>query len=223
MSPACSILLLVLAGAPPFAAPPAGAPQQAAAPTDLDRLGALDSRRLRFALGVSYSHLVLDAPGGNSMGLGVSAALEGRYLELALSLYGQGGFGAQNAHARHTGPSTSYLRLTGRVAPFPAFLRVLFELGGQVGWDRAFAWCSATSQGDQCGVVPDRVSFAGVAGLVTQLRLSRFNLTLGLDVLVRGPKPPDVCSASGCVGSPLGQSLFGLQAWLEAGFGGVAW
>ena len=46
-----------------------------------------------FALGFSYSHLVLSAPGGNSLGLGASAVLEGRYLELALSLYAHGGFG----------------------------------------------------------------------------------------------------------------------------------
>jgi len=223
MSPACSILLAILAGAPPFAAAPTSAPQQAVAPVDLGSLGALDSRRLRFGLGFSYSHLMLSAPGGNSLGLGASLALESRYLELALSLYAHGGFAAQDSRARHTGPATSYLRLTGRVAPFPAWLRVMVELGGQVGYDRAFAWCSATGSGDECGVVRDQVSFAGVAGLVTQVRLSRFNLTLGLDALVRGPKPPDVCGGAGCVPSPLGDGMLGLQAWLEAGFGGVEW
>jgi len=103
----------------------------------------------------------LRAPGGNALGLGASATLESRRFELALALYGHGGFEAQDARARHTGPATSYLRLTGRVAPFPAWLRVLLELGGQVGYDRSYAWCVAATGVDECGVVPARVS--GVA------------------------------------------------------------
>jgi hypothetical protein len=217
------MLLSLLCATPPLADAPAAPPAQAAAPASIDQLGFFDTRRLRVAVGASWSHLALDAPGGNSLGFGASAAFEGRYLEAALSLYGHGGFASQDSHARHTGPATSYVRLTGRVAPFPAWLRVMIELGAQAGYDQSWAWCSATSAGDQCGVVPARFSYAGVGGVVTQLRFDRLNLTLGLDALVRGPKTPQVCDANGCQDSPLGSGLFALQGWLEAGFGGVNW
>jgi hypothetical protein len=223
MSPIGSILLALVCAAPPLAGAPERLPERAAAPSSLDEIPALDLRRLRLGAGVSYSHVALSAPGGNSLGGGISLAFEGRRLEAALSAYAHGGFAAQDGRARHTGSATSYLRLSGRVVPFPAWIRVMLELGAQVGYDHAFAWCSTGGEQDACDVVPGRLSYAGLAGLVTQLRLDRFNIALGLDALMRGPRSPEVCGPSGCVPSPLGSGRLGLQAWLEAGFGGVAW
>lgn len=220
-----ALLLAVLSAAPPplAAAPPQQAPERAASPSTDYELAFFSARRLRYSVGVSWAHLSLNAPGGNSLGGGASLAHEWRYAEVALAVFGHGGFAAQDARARHTGPATSYARASLRVAPFPAWLRVMVEAGGQVGWDPAWSWCAASGGTDQCGVVPARVSYAGVAGVVLVLRASRAHVTLGLDAILRGPTPPAVCGESVCRSAAIGEGLFGAQAWLEAGWGGLSW
>lgn len=216
------LLAAALLSAPLAKEPPLPA-EQAATPADPSDLPFFSARRLRLSVGVSYAHLPLTAPGGNSLGGGATLAFEGRYLEGALSLYGHGGFAAQDAHARHTGPATSYLRGTLRVAPFPAWTRVMLEAGGQLGWDSAWAWCTNASGTDRCGVVPARLSWGGVAGVVVLVRAKAVFLSVGLDAVLRGPQTPGNCGAASCPAAPIGAAGVGLQAWLEAGFGGVSW
>ena len=97
----CPLLLLALA-APPLASEPEQCSDAASAPASWSDLPVLSARRLRFGLGASYSHLTLSAPGGNSLGGGGSIAWESRFFEVALALYGQGGFEAQDERARHS-------------------------------------------------------------------------------------------------------------------------
>ncbi|MBI5549759.1 MAG: hypothetical protein HY901_38215 [Deltaproteobacteria bacterium] len=221
----CLLLTTALAAVPPpLASSPEEAPARAASPVGWDSLPSWSVRRLRLGLGLSYQHRALEAPGGNALGLGASAAWESRHLELALSVYAHGGFAAQDLQSRHTGPATTYLRASLRVAPFSGWLRVMLEAGGQVGYERAWAWCAPTAPGeDQCALVPDRASWAGVAGVVVVMRASRAHLTLGLDALLNGPGTPDVCSSSACAPAAIGSGRLGLQAWLEAGYGGHSW
>ena len=224
-SPSTALLVALLsAAAPPLASdPPGPAPERAASPATEVDLGFFSARRLRLSLGVSYAHLSLNAPGGNSLGGGASLAHEWRYAEVALSVFGHGGFSAQDSRARHTGPATNYLRASLRVAPFPAWLRVMVEAGGQVGWDPSWSWCVSAGGVDQCGVVPAQVSYAGVAGVVVLVRASRAHVTLGFDAILRGPPPPAVCGESICRTAGIGAGAFGAQAWLEAGWGGLSW
>lgn len=225
--PALTLLALVSAAAPPplADAPAEPAPERAAAPSTSYELSFLHPRRLRWSLGFSWAHVALNAPGGNSLGGGASVAHEWQYAEVALSLMAHGGFGSQDSRARHTGPAESYLRASLRVAPFPAWLRVMLEVGGQAGYEPAWSWCVASDGADQCGVVPARATFAGVAGVVVVLRASRAHVTLGLDALLRGPTSPPVCSSltGACRAPAIGEGRFGAQAWLEAGFGGLSW
>ncbi len=229
---ACIPLLLTLtllrAAPPPLASEPAAeaVPERAASPSTDHELGFFHPRRLRLSVGFSWAHLALRAPGGNALGGGASIAHEWKYAEVALSLFGHGGFASQDARARHTGPATSYLRASVRVAPFPAWLRVMVEAGAQAGWEQAWSWCVAGADGaDQCGTVPARVTYAGVAGVVVVLRASRAHVTLGLDALLRGPAPAPVCASrtGECRAAGIGEGLFGAQAWLEAGWGGLSW
>ncbi|MGC4117198.1 MAG: hypothetical protein QM765_22085 [Myxococcales bacterium] len=221
------LLLGLLCAAPPplGSAPSEPVPEQAASPETDFEPGFFSTQRLRFSVGFSWAHLSLNAPGGNSLGGGVSVAHEWKHAEVALSLFGHGGFGSQDARARHTGPATSYLRANVRVAPFPAWLRVMLEAGAQVGWEPSWSWCATSSGVDQCGTVPAGISFAGVAGVVVVMHASRAHVTLGVDLLLRGPTPPPVCSSltGECRAATVGEGLFGAQVWLEAGWGGVQW
>ncbi|HEY3451890.1 MAG TPA: hypothetical protein VGK67_36365 [Myxococcales bacterium] len=226
--PSIPLLLALLCAAPPplADAPPGEAtPERAASPSTDAELGFFHARRLRFSLGLSWAHLALNAPGGNSLGGGASVAHEWRYAEVALSLFGHGGFGSQDSRARHTGPATSYARASLRVAPFPAWLRVMVEAGAQAGYEPAWSWCVSAGGLDQCGTVPARATFAGVAGVVIVLRASRAHVTLGLDAILRGPNPPPVCGSliGECRAAAIGEGLLGAQAWLEAGWGGLSW
>jgi hypothetical protein len=99
----------------------------------------------------------------------------------------------------------------------------MIEAGGQVGYDRPWAWCASVDGTDHCGVVPARASLAGVLGVVVVARAEPVHLSLGLDALLRWPAAPDECGPSGCTGAAIGTGRVGLQAWLEAGWGGVSW
>ncbi|MGI5863835.1 MAG: hypothetical protein ACOX6T_17510 [Myxococcales bacterium] len=212
---ACLLLGLLgsLGAGPPLASTPEVPSVQAARAMSWQSVPAFDARRLRFSGGVQLQDVSLRSPGGGAVGGVFSAALEQGRHELATTLALQLGIRAQDESAQNTGIAGSHLKLAYRLVAFAGEFRVLVEVAAQAGYERSWAWCTDRAGVPQCGFVPGRLSYAGMAGPVFHWRLGPVSLLLGLDLMLRAPRLPEA----------IGASPLALQAWAEAGFGGLPW